>query len=58
MEPNPAPRHRKPPDNHGFKVIRLRELPASFPSCDCPEQIYSYWMANIATAAWYTPDVE
>lgn len=45
-------------DNHEFRVVRLRELPASFPCCDGPERIYEYWMANIATATWYTPDVE
>lgn len=58
MEPNTPPRRRKRADNHEFRVIRLRELPATIPYCDCPEQIYAYWMANIATASWYTPDVE
>ena len=45
-------------DNHEFRVIRLRELPLALPCCDCPERIYEYWMANIATASWYSPDVE
>ena len=45
-------------DNHEFRVIRLRELPLAMPCCDCPERIYEYWMANIATASWYSPDVE
>ena len=45
-------------ENHEFRVIRLRELPVSIPCCDSPQRIYDYWMANIATASWYSPDVE
>lgn len=45
-------------DNHEFRVVRLRELPASIPCCDSPERIFEYCMANIATATWYNPDVE
>ena len=45
-------------DNHEFRVIRLRELPLPIPCCDCPERIYEYWMANIATASWYNPECE
>ena len=45
-------------DNHEFGVVRLRELPLDLPSCDCPERIYDYWLANIATAQWYNPEVE
>jgi len=26
--------------------------------CDSPDRIYDFWMANIATASWYNPDVE
>jgi len=54
--PRPSRRRRK--DNHEFGVVRLRELPVDMPACDCPERIYEYWHANIATAAWYSPDVE
>lgn len=45
-------------ENHEFRVVRLWELPASIPCCDSPERIFDYWMANIATAAWYNPDVD
>jgi DNA repair protein RadC len=45
-------------DNHEFGVIRLRELPLAIPCCDCPERIFDYWEANIATASWYTSEVE
>jgi DNA repair protein RadC len=45
-------------DNHEFRVIRLRELPLAIPCCDCPERIYEYWQANIATANWYNPECE
>ena len=52
------PRRRRGPDNHEFRVIRLRELAAPIACCDSPERIYEYWQANIATASWYNPDVE
>lgn len=45
-------------DNHEFRVIRLRELPLAIPCCDCPERIYEYWQANVASAGWYNPEVE
>ena len=45
-------------ENHEFRVIRLRELPLPIPCCDCPERIYDYWLANIATANWYNPECE
>jgi DNA repair protein RadC len=54
----PRPPRRRRRDNHEFGVIRLRELPVDMPSCDCPDRIYEYWQGNIATAAWYNPDVE
>ena len=54
----PKPRRAGRVDNHEFRVIRLRELPAPMVTCDTPERIYEYWMANIATASWYNPDVE
>lgn len=56
---NPAtPRRRRNKDNHEFGVIRLRELPAMIPCCDNPGRIYDYWMANVATASWFNPEVE
>ena len=57
MDAPPARRRRKV-DNHEFRVVRLRELPVPMTACDCPEQIYEYWQANIATASWYNPEVE
>ena len=45
-------------DNHEFRVIRLRELPVPMATCDTPQRIYDYWMANLSTASWYNPDVE
>jgi DNA repair protein RadC len=53
-----TPRRRRAKDNHEFGVIRLRELPVPISSCDCPQRIYDFWMANIATASWYTAEVE
>jgi DNA repair protein RadC len=49
---------RRRKDNHEFGVVRLRELPMALSRCDCPEKVYEYWMANIASAPWYNPDVE
>jgi DNA repair protein RadC len=54
----PTPRRRRTKDNHEFGVIRLRELPVPITCCDSPDRIYDFWMANIATASWYNPDVE
>jgi DNA repair protein RadC len=54
---SPRPRKRRA-DNHEFGVMRLRELPAALPACDCPERIHEYWRVNVATAVWYNPDVE
>ena len=53
-----TPRRRRSKDNHEFGVIRLRELPVPIACCDCPQRIYDYWMANIATASWYSVEVE
>jgi len=55
---DPKPRRVRRLDNHEFRVIRLRELPMPMINCDTPQRIYDYWMANIATASWYNPDVE
>ena len=55
---DPTPRRTRRVDNHEFRVIRLRELPVPMACCDTPQRIYEYWMANIATASWYNPDVE
>lgn len=52
------PRRRCSKDNHEFGVVRLRELPVPIACCDSPGRIYDYRMANIATASWYTPEVE
>jgi DNA repair protein RadC len=52
------PRRRRSKDNHEFGVVRLRELPVPVACCDNPERIYDYWMANIATAGWYSQEVE
>jgi len=41
-----------------FGVVRLRELPVPIACCDSPERIYDYWMANIATAVWYSQEIE
>ena len=54
----PKPRRPRRVDNHEFRVIRLRELPVPMACCDTPQRIYEYWVANIATASWYNPDVE
>lgn len=54
----PTHRPRRTKDNHEFGVIRLRELPVPIACCDSPDRIYDFWMANIATASWYNPDVE
>ena len=58
MNPTTPRRRRSRTDNHEFGVIRLRELPLPVACCDSPARIYDFWMANIATAAWYNPDVE
>ena len=52
------PRRRRSKDNHEFGVVRLRELPVPIACCDNPERIYDYWMASIATAGWYSQEVE
>ncbi len=46
------------PPRVDFGVIRLRELPVPMACCDTPDRIYDYWMANIATAVWYSQEVE
>ena len=51
------PRRRRSKDNHEFGVVRLHELPVPIACCDSPERIYDYWMANIATAVWYSQEV-
>ena len=54
----PKSRRARRMDNHEFRVIRLRELPVPMATCDTPQRIYDYWMANLSTASWYNPDVE